>query len=435
MTTSSNHMPFWQHPSWPLAVTLIALITLVRIAVVILSPFNLGPDEAQYWDWSRTFSFGYFSKPPMIAWLIGLETAICGDTEPCIRIASPLIHAGTSLVIFAIARHLFDTPIAFWSSLTFATLPSVSFSSGIISTDVPLLFFWACALWALQRLLDRQDWSSALLLGLVLGFGFMSKYAMIYFLLCLGLFALASEKDRWLLISSKLWAALGITALVISPNVMWNIQNDFSTLDHTAANANWGVELFNPGSLLDFIGDQFGIMGPILFVIFVWSCGALLKQFVKNNTIEPPILFVLCFSLPIITIVTVQSFISRANANWAATTYVAATILVVAWLMRKNRKPLLYASFVLHLCAGVFLYTLTINPALIDQVGLSNAFKRVRGWEDIGAHVQQTAQNLNSQTILTGDRLFFTELLYYTRPRLPSYAFGITMTCQTINMS
>ena len=33
---------------------------------------ELYPDEAQYWLWSRTLDFGYFSKPPMVAWTIRL---------------------------------------------------------------------------------------------------------------------------------------------------------------------------------------------------------------------------------------------------------------------------------------------------------------------------------------------------------------------------
>ena len=53
----------------------IAALVLVRIISVIATPLEIGPDEAQYWRWSRTLDWGYYSKPPLIAWAIALTTA------------------------------------------------------------------------------------------------------------------------------------------------------------------------------------------------------------------------------------------------------------------------------------------------------------------------------------------------------------------------
>src|ERR1035437_520888 len=33
-------------------------------------PFRLSDDEAHYWEWSRHLDYGYYSKPPGIAWLL-----------------------------------------------------------------------------------------------------------------------------------------------------------------------------------------------------------------------------------------------------------------------------------------------------------------------------------------------------------------------------
>ena len=127
-------------------------ITVVRIAVLGVSDLNLHGDEAQYWSWSRDLAFGYVSKPPMIAWIIAATTSVCGDGEWCVRLAAPLIHAATSGMIFLLGKELASERVGFWASVTYATLPAVSYSSGIISTDVPLLFFWSVALYAFIRL-------------------------------------------------------------------------------------------------------------------------------------------------------------------------------------------------------------------------------------------------------------------------------------------
>src|SRR4029453_13289591 len=50
-----------------LLICLGALLAL-RIAAIYAAKIDLVLDEAQYWTWSRELSFGYFSKPPMIAW-------------------------------------------------------------------------------------------------------------------------------------------------------------------------------------------------------------------------------------------------------------------------------------------------------------------------------------------------------------------------------
>ena len=39
------------------------MMTLLRTASVITTPLELGVDEAQYWLWSQTPDFGYFTKP------------------------------------------------------------------------------------------------------------------------------------------------------------------------------------------------------------------------------------------------------------------------------------------------------------------------------------------------------------------------------------
>ena len=55
-----------------------------------------------------------------------LTTQLFGDSELAVRIAAPLLHFATALVIFALARRLYDARVAAWSAVTYATLPGVS---------------------------------------------------------------------------------------------------------------------------------------------------------------------------------------------------------------------------------------------------------------------------------------------------------------------
>ena len=76
--------------AWRLTLLMVAGLTILRLAALFATPLELYPDEAQYWLWSRELAFGYFSKPPMIAWLIWLTTTIGGDAEAWVRLSAPL---------------------------------------------------------------------------------------------------------------------------------------------------------------------------------------------------------------------------------------------------------------------------------------------------------------------------------------------------------
>ena len=74
-----------------LAVAWVTALTVLRLFTSALSGLELHGDEAQYWSWGQTLDFGYFTKPPLIAWVIAATTAVCGDGEACVRASSPLL--------------------------------------------------------------------------------------------------------------------------------------------------------------------------------------------------------------------------------------------------------------------------------------------------------------------------------------------------------
>ena len=51
----------------------LGVIVLVRLVMmlVVVNGADLAGDEAYYWDWGRRPDWGYYSKPPMIGWMMG----------------------------------------------------------------------------------------------------------------------------------------------------------------------------------------------------------------------------------------------------------------------------------------------------------------------------------------------------------------------------
>src|SRR4029450_8212839 len=115
----------------------LGILLAVRLAAIHAATTDLVLDEAQYWTWSRALDFGYFSKPPMIAWVIRGATALCGDGEACVRSASPVLYTAVSVMLYVTGRALYDARVGFWSAIVFATLPGGADSSLLILTDAP----------------------------------------------------------------------------------------------------------------------------------------------------------------------------------------------------------------------------------------------------------------------------------------------------------
>lgn len=403
-----------------LACAVVASLTLARVAVLFLTPLELYPDEAQYWWWAQTPDFGYFSKPPVIAWIIWLTTSVCGDGEACIRIASPLLHGGIALVLFAVARALYDARIGLWTALAYATLPGTVYSSALISTDVPLLFCWAVALLAFVRAMETRAWTWALLCGAAAGAGLMAKYAMLYFFAGAVLAALVHAPARRFVLSWRGFAVIVLALAILLPNILWNLDHRFATVAHTAANANWRESHFGIVGMLEFLASQFGVVGPLMMAGFLLA----LWRLARGPARASADLLLAAFALPPLAVVTVQAFISEANANWAATAYVAATPLAVATLVRLWRGWPLWGSLALHGAVAAIGLVVFAMPGLAVDAGLGGGFKRMKGWRDLGRAVLAEASRGNYQAIAADNRSALAALHYYARERaLPLLAW------------
>ena len=123
------------------ATALIGGILLFRVIMLLLIPSGLHGDEAQYWAWAQDPAFGYYSKPPLIAWLIWTTTALFGDAEWAVRLASPFLHTGTAILTYLTATRLYSAKAGLVACALYLLMPGVTLSSTLISTDAALLFF------------------------------------------------------------------------------------------------------------------------------------------------------------------------------------------------------------------------------------------------------------------------------------------------------
>src|SRR5215207_5803754 len=72
-------------------------------------PIDLSGDEAQYWDWSRNLDLSYYSKGPLVAYLIRASCAVFGETMPAVRYPAIVLGMGTSIFAYLLTRKLFGS--------------------------------------------------------------------------------------------------------------------------------------------------------------------------------------------------------------------------------------------------------------------------------------------------------------------------------------
>lgn len=408
---------------WFLTLALTAGLTALRILAISLTPLELYPDEAQYWLWSRELAGGYYSKPPMVAWLIAASTTVGGDGEAWVRLPSVLAHAGAPLALYAAGRRLYGGWTGFWAAALYSLMPGVQLSAGLMTTDAPMLLCLALATWAYAVLMRAESGRGALGaaagLGAALGLAMLSKYAALYFAAGLLAHAAVSREARSRWSPARLGAAVGAAVLVAAPNLLWNARHGFATVAHTADNAHWSGRLFNLAELLQFVGAQFGVFGILPFAVLLAGVAVLAVRRDARRALLPADTALLCLVLPPLAVVAAQAFISRANANWAVAAYAPGAVLAAAWLVRRGgRRSGRWALGGIALSQGLFaaLFLLAvISPAVAGALGLDNAFKRARGWEATAVAVTARARAERPMAVTTDDRFLFNALAYYGR--------------------
>lgn len=433
-----------------LVFAMITGLLLLRLGLVLASPLELYADEAQYWRWSTVLDWGYYSKPPMIAWVIALSTSIFGDSEWAIRILAPVLHSISAIFLYFLSRQMFGQKAGLITVVAYLLMPGIVLSSAVISTDGVLFPFFALSLLLLWRLREGQaGWVSVVGLGVAIGCGFLSKYAMLYFALGVGLTALIDMPTRRALISYKGLAAGLIALAVLSPHLIWNAANDFATVGHTVDNANLQGELFNWDHLPEFITDQMAVFGPVSFVIliagivFLRPKDDLVAVGDKAHSIGAKRRWLACFIVPVLLIIAGQAVLSRAHANWAATAYPAASVLIASVVVQRRAWAIAFwAGVGLHVVMALFVAVIGMGPqSWSAAVGQDNALKRVRGWEDLAQQLVLEAEREKPTAILVDEREIWHGLDYYLRDELDvplilwRYNEGAKSFAETVPMS
>ena len=394
----------------------LGILTLARL--IIGAANELSPDEAYYYLWTERMDWSYYSKGPGVAMAIKFATTLFGKTALGLRFLSPLLGLGSSIILFQLARRLFDRDIAIWTVVMLNLTPIFNVGSIVMTIDPLMIFFWTGAMLTTWNAIQNQAHSLKwwLLTGILIGLGLLCKYTILIQLISLVLFLALSPERRVQFRRPGFYLALLVTALFTLPILIWNSQNGWITFVHLGDHTK--SEQLTIGSALsqfgEFFGQHFGVYSPLIFAGLVWTTVLAIKRF-KRSLAET---FLGCYALPIILMYFLLSFKAGGELNWTAPGFVSlGPLLIYYWRemakdSQKWKRPL--ATAALAFSAALTLWT--ANPDVLRTTGLSwpyerDIYWRLRGWESVAEQLSDRTKTFETET---GEKPFLIANRYQT---------------------
>jgi len=400
----------------------LAVLTLLRL--IYISQVELAADESYYYLWSQHLDWSYYSKGPGVALAIRLGTALFGANEFGVRVLSPVLALGTSLVVFFFARRLYSESVAIWTVLTINAMPIFNVGGLLMTIDPLSIFFWAAALFTFWLALENCPRFSLYwpLTGLLIGFGFLAKYTNAMQLLSIVLILALTRKYRYEFLHAGFYSLLGAFGLCTLPVILWNRDHAWITLTHlrSRGNLNTGFAL-HPMETLSFLGAHLLVYSPLIFIgmiLALWWARDEARVKLKAR-------FLALFSLPLFVMYGLLALKKAGQPNWTAPAFVSLGILATAiWHEEMQSHPARQKWVAWALAVGMAMTFGILNTDVIHRFGFPykwDPISRVRGWQSTAIAVEDFREKFEQET---GKPVFLIGNKYQTSSLLSFYLPG-----------
>ncbi len=437
----------WRSPTLKAVLPYLILFGLARL--VFWGSTFPNPDEAYYWLWGQHPALSYYDHPPFQAWVQGGVTALLGRSFVTLRLANAVSNGLLFYTYYRITCHLYGKSSSHYFGMTIALLlasPLYFLFLALAWHDHWLITFSLIAAFQFILFLESYErdghgktkhlYAAAIALGLAL----LCKYnAMFVGLGCLVAVG-ATKQWRGLFRDRRLYIALLITLTLLLPILIWNVNNNFQSIqyysDRSVDNAGFRVKW---SDTLVFIGVSIATVSPVNS----WAIVQVLRRLrsTDDQTSPYPAIAFWIFTVSTVSLLTISLF-STALYYWNILAYlllfpllpmvfergrsqesgfdVSAQPNVVRsqeWRQptgQPQRSRLFVAGQLYGLLFAVLLvlhYSVLPLSAWGDPQGDPDS-RLLFGWEQVGVVVQQQKVGLNQPFLVTTDYRTASALAY-----------------------
>ena len=282
---------------------------------------NMHADETYYWMYSKHMAWGYFDHPPMTAFLIYLGDSIMHN-ELGLRLFFILLSAITMALIM---NELDEKKDLFFLGLFIISFPLVHTHIGgfMALPDTPLVFFTLLFFLAYKKFIASPNLIMSLVLAFIAAAAIYSKY---HAFLALGFIVLSNIK---LLKNKYFWIIVIVTVILLTPHILWQIENHFPTFKYHLSDRTKPVRFW---TVHNNITSQLLVAGP-LTCLFVFL--GLTKFRINGDPFKRAIIFAI---LGFYIFFFIMSFKNRIEAHY--TTAITPLLIIATYPVISNNPGL-----------------------------------------------------------------------------------------------
>lgn len=368
---------------------------LILLRIVFIRGMGMMPQDAYYFFYSEHLALSYFDHPPVIAYMLRFFTVLFGKHVFVIKLADTVVTGFMAWSFWNLAGYFLPQRKRKNALLLLGSTLLVTILCLVSTPDIPLLLFWSLSLTALYKAIFLEKKLQWILVGIFMGLAFDSKYTGIFLPAGTILFLLLSQKHRRYFRSPWFYLSVLLFLAIISPVIIWNADNGFSSFKFQSESRMESVSGINPLNLFGVIGHQAAILMPILFFSLVYFIYRLVKRYYyRILKIPSSNLFLLSFFLPVFLGFFLLSVFYWVKLNWMMPAYLTGIIWLSIYLKQKWVKAQLIFSAVVHLllAAEVLFYFV---PVKSDDTW--------EGWKELSQKVNTIQQHYQQAFIFSAD--------------------------------
>ena len=364
--------------------------------ILLNGQYGFHRDELDFIMNGRQLAWGYISYPPVTPFFAHLGLELFGESLRGLRVL-PAIAQGIVMVLAGLmARDMGGKRNAQILTAFTVFIAPVSLMGGTVIMYFAFDYlWWVTVAFFIVRLLATDDPRYWLGIGAGIGFGMLTKYTMAFWVAGLIVAVLATSTRKYLR-SKWLYLGAALALLIFLPNLIWQIQHDFISLDYLssihARDIQWG-------RADSFLADQLYVTtNPLSLPI--WTAGLISCLLAASMKRFRPLtwMFLTTFALFLIT---------RGRGYYTGPAYVmllaAGCVWFENWLGARTGKTrqfgfgLLWGTQFLGSLIGIVLMKpiAPINSPLWEVTSdVNGEFVEMVGWQDLTAQVAAVYQSI-----------------------------------------
>jgi 4-amino-4-deoxy-L-arabinose transferase-like glycosyltransferase len=393
----------------------VGLLVLLAVALLLFHQFTnhqygFHRDELGLLDDARYLDWGYVSYPPLTPLIARVAMEWFGTSLVTIRFFSALAQAVAMVLTGLMARELGGGR---WAQVVAAIAMAAAPISMLMGAMFQYVSFdylwWVLTAYFLIRLLKSDNPRWWLAIGATLGVGMMTKYTIAFLVAGVAGGVLLTPARRYLR-SPWLWAGAGLSLLIILPNLLWQIQHDFISLDFLNSIHARDVRI---GRTSGYLPEQLYVTTSTL-TIPLWVTGLIYYFFLPEGKRYRPLGWVFVISFLLFLVMQGRSYyIAAAYPMLLA----AGAVVWERWLAARPVGQARWGRGVIGIALGLSLVSSVllmtpvapVNSALWDVTStVHDNFREQIGWSELVETVAQIYNELPEEErvetrILTGN--------------------------------